>query len=201
MSADSQPIAGVAAGAATTPEPHSLISDQAAAALNDHGFLLQQAIRARIKGFVENQLNVGVSWKLEGYEYPVQAPDGSETTIDLLLKGKDTYLCVECKRPNASYKHWLFFDSTPFQQSVACHTWVEAAMICRDGRSTHRRIERMAGINTPTFQHFLEVTLSRPTKDGTSRNKPETPGTEKASRSDTLHASFRQAVTAISGLL
>jgi hypothetical protein len=178
--------------------PHTLTSEQAAAALNEHGFLLQQAVRKRIEGYTENLTELGVRWQLIGYEYPVQAPDGAETTIDLLLRSGSTCLCLECKRPNADYKHWIFFETNPFHSQISNHTFFEASVIKMDGQGRKRNLERLPPTDRPAFQHFLEVTLSEPSAG--ARIKKRTEPNQKVSRTDGLHNALRQAITATSGL-
>jgi hypothetical protein len=176
----------------TPRAPHTLTPEQAVAALNEHGFLLQQAVRKKIEGY-ETSAGFGVHWRLAAYEYPVQAPDGSETTIDLLLRNASTCLCLECKRPNAGYKHWLFLESSPIPDTVANETYIEACS--SDGDRCKRKIDRLPPSQVASFYHFLEVTLSQPDTDGEVKKR-----NEPLARTDSLHAALRQAITATTGL-
>lgn len=84
---------------------------QAADALNEHGFLFAQIIRETIRSGFDANKQAG--WKLLGTEYPVTATDGSQTKIDLVLghiHARNVHVCLECKRPNPKFKVWLFFD-------------------------------------------------------------------------------------------
>src|SRR5262245_19822186 len=90
-------------------DPKELVT----AAINEHGFLLKQAVRNQ----VENRLpNAGISqnhWQFVATEYPVTATDGSQTRIDILLnhhRSHGIHVCLECKRHNGRYKKWIFFD-------------------------------------------------------------------------------------------
>jgi hypothetical protein len=199
MSANSKVIAGVAE-LAKTSERHTLTSEQAAAALNEHGFLLQQAVRKRIEGYTENSVDFAIRWQLEAYEYPVQAPDKSETIIDILLKSGSTYLCLECKRPNADYKHWLFFESSSVHGISASYIFFEASTRNFDNIGVRRHLDRLPPHKIATFKHFLEVSLTQPAKEGKVNKNKEQAGKEKLARTDGLHAALRQAITGTSGL-
>lgn len=86
-------------------------SQQAADALNEHGFLFTQIVRETIRNGTGGFGQTG--WKLLGTEYPVTATDGSQTKIDLVLghiHARNVHICLECKRPNPKFKVWLFFD-------------------------------------------------------------------------------------------
>src|SRR4051794_28724077 len=87
--------------------------EMVAAALNEHGFLLQQIVRQKLQGRVDPEEDNQNQWEFVASEYPVTAADDSQTRVDLLLhhhQVRGLYMCLECKRPHPRFKKWIFFD-------------------------------------------------------------------------------------------
>jgi hypothetical protein len=173
-------------------------------ALNEHGFLLQQAVVDKLRGKTGNDRQR--QWNFVASEYPVTAADGSQTKIDILVKhaGRDeTYLCIECKRPNPRFKKWVFFGNDSGVEQVS--DWIgniETVHI------SHRRTHEPEGIryslkritkkiDVPFFCYYVEAVAKRDNQsDG--RN---TATRQSASSTDAIEKSFQQLLRGHSGLV
>jgi hypothetical protein len=187
------------------PEPKASslpinLNDIVAAALNEHGFLLQQVVRNKLGGWITDSPNTQGEdkwkdlWHFVAAEYPVTAADGSQTRIDLLLRHKHhpgVHICMECKRPNPKFKKWIFFDR---ESNVAgMQDWqmtVETLFVGErpaDPQGVRRSLVRLPYIqDVSLFAYYVEAGVKR---DGSS------------SSTEAIEKAFYQLMKGHSGLM
>ncbi len=166
-----------------------------AAALNEHGFMLQQVIRRKLDGSIKDTKDEWKDqWRFVATEYPVTAADGSQTRIDLLLRhcyGRSVHICLECKRPNPRFKKWIFFD----RESAVAGTddwqiYVETLHVGSQPNSppdVRHNLERLTNKRqVPTFNYYIEAAIKR---DGS------------ASNNEAIEKAFCQVIKGQSGLM
>jgi len=162
-------------------------AQDAADAISEHGFLLTQVVREKIRSGVQGDIDNG--WKILGAEYPVTAMDGSQTKIDLVLahvRAANVHICLECKRPNPKFKFWLFFDkqNADFfieQGRMASHT---------GGQPIDYKQSIASGFsakNLSAFNGYLEATVKR--------------NSDKVSNTETIEKGLRQIIAGHTGLM
>ena len=153
----------------------------ATAAMNEHGFLLQQAVRQFLITPNTPDKRFLHKWTFEAVEYPVTAPDGSQTRIDILVghqERKWIRLCIECKRVYAKDRFWLFWgEDKTFQTHGMENLFLETHTDL--GGNIQDFVTRI-----PTYNYYLEV----------KRNEV------KASNLESIEQAFTQCIRGQSGL-
>jgi hypothetical protein len=170
------------------PKASSLADDSEeiiAAALNEHGFLLQQVIRQKLGGGVGEAGDTQDGWRFRATECAVTAADGSQTRIDLLLQNNDfqgVHICMECKRPNPKFKKWVFFDR---ESNVAgMKDWRINVETLLDGK---RYLAPLSSLHqVPLFTYYVEAAVKR---DGST------------SSTEAIEKAFYQLMKGQSGLM
>jgi hypothetical protein len=157
-------------------------AEDAAKALNEHGFLFQLLVRKNNE--IQHHLHEDSAndWQIVGEEYPVTALDGTQTRIDLVLRhqrSRGFHICLESKRPNPKFKSWLFFD--------------EALSVVRTANFFLESSSRIVELEKPTvqckvFRYYVEAAIKRG-------------GNESVSASDNIETAFRQLIAGSSGLM
>jgi hypothetical protein len=172
-------------------DPKKLVAD----AMNEHGFLLQQYVKERIRGNVGSKGDTQDQWAFVATEYPVTAMDGSQTRIDILLKHtthQRVFMCLECKRPNPRFKKWIFFDKGMGVAGMGDnHALVETIFLQSTPAKPQDVRHYIQGVpsleDLPVFSAYLEAAVK---KEGTSASSTE--AAEKA---------FLQVMKGQSGLM
>jgi hypothetical protein len=169
-----------------------------AAALNEHGFLLQQAVWLKIQARTGDSSDKQDEWSFVATEYPVTAADGSQTRIDLLLKhrhAQGVHICMECKRPNPKYKRWVFFGSESgvagvYEGLINLETisWTTRPAQQSDIRHRLVRHANLAGVQL--FCYYVEAALKR-----------DPGGKQSISSTETIEKAFCQVMKGHSGLM
>jgi hypothetical protein len=150
---------------AKTSDPTENQTELVVAALNEHGFLLQQVTRQKLEGYMANSTTDTRdkwtdSWRFLAAEYPVTAADGSQTRIDMLLRHKNAtgvHICMECKRPNPKFKKWIFFDRD--SNVTGMHSWQITAETIVAGKRSLAKLSNMRQV--PVLSYYLEAGVKR----------------------------------------
>lgn len=168
-----------------------------AAALNEHGFLLQQVVKKKLQGSLGPKGDTQSYWEFVATEYPVTAADGSQTRIDILLHHasvKGLHLCLECKRPHPKFKKWVFFDRESNLMGVNSPVGrVEAMWVPHrrpDGDIRHRLMPLSDMGHVPIFSYYVEAAIKRDGNAGQS-----------VSSTEAIEKSFSQVTKGLSGFM
>lgn len=180
---------------------HRETEDYICDALNEQGFLLQQAVKHHVTTRCDEEPQH--HWLVDLEEYPVTAADGEQTRIDLVLRHKgDEHLnlCLECKRHNPKWKTWVFWGTEAERVDEKKSSMrVQTLEIPHPPRKNGERLRRYRheiahqGIALPVFQYYLELRLEPPPRQGRRSEK-------KASSTEAIENACRQAVRGQTGL-
>ena len=170
----------------------SFSPENAADALNEQGFLFQQAIRQTILNSTGNQNGNQQQWKILANEYPVTAADGTETRMDLVLQhtqAVNVHVCLECKRPNPKYKTWLFFDRDKPQLFVEDMRMPSEGMQSPINPALYRQdiLSLNPVTEIPVFNFYLEATAKK--------------NSDKFSNTETIEKALRQLIAGQTGMM
>ncbi|MFH1067757.1 MAG: hypothetical protein V1746_07630 [bacterium] len=144
----------------------------AASALNQHGFLLQQRVRAQIKLGSQSQ-SVNFPWVFEANEYPVESTDGSQTRIDFILCHKEQpgiKICCEVKRYYAKLRRWLFWgEDSSFRGQSPHQFYFEAFNLQQMSmRQYGHQIIEVNARDWPVFSYYQEARCDNKNGDSTA---------------------------------
>jgi hypothetical protein len=109
----------------------SELSDLLFNALNEQGYLFQEACEQELKN-KEGR----TEWEVKASEYPVSL-QGQDTRVDIVLRSKtsgspELYALVECKRADPAYIYWIFGASGLPLGDASCSTF---GLECREIRA------------------------------------------------------------------